>query len=282
VPFRNTGEVRFYVHDSFLRHLGVTNVTTTRHTGVSAAPYDTLNLGRRTDDDPVNVDANRARLGLLTSQAPDVLTFGGQVHGDRVAVVGGGDAGRRFEATDALVTDVPETPIVILVADCVAVSLYDPIKKAVGLAHAGWRGTASGIASKTVSAMMDAFGSDPTDLIAVIGPSIGPCCYEVGPEAIDRFYAEQPLVADHVLTPVDFASAGSFERGVNEGRMMLDLWRANVLQLVTAGVFEANVDVAGVCTSCTTHEFFSHRAEGGRTGRAGALMMLHEKTKRSY
>jgi len=282
VPYRTTGDIRFYIHDSFLRHVGVTNVTTTRHTGVSPAPYDTLNLGAGTDDAPDNVKANRARLSLLTSHGADVLTMGAQVHGDTVAVVEEADAGRRFEATDALVTDVAEVPLVILVADCVAVALYDPIKKAVGLAHAGWRGTVAGIAPKAVTAMMNAFGTDPADLVASISPSIGPCCYEVGAEVVDRFYAEQPLVADHVLTQADFASAGSFDGGVNEGRRMLNLWRANVLQLVSAGVFEANIDVAGVCTSCNTREFFSHRAENGRTGRAGALLMLHEKTKRSY
>ncbi|HER20405.1 MAG TPA: laccase domain-containing protein, partial [Chromatiales bacterium] len=170
----------------------------------------------------------------------------------------------------------------ILVADCVPVSLYDPIKRVIGLAHAGWRGTAAGVAAKTVGRMMEEFDTDPTDLVAGIGPSIGPCCYEVGPEVADEFHARQPLVADHVLLTGEAASAGEFDHSVNEDRYHLDLWRANTLELVTAGVFEANIGVAGICTACNTGDFFSHRAEGGRTGRGGALMMLHERTKRSY
>lgn len=273
MSFKALEDLRFHVHDSFLRHVNVTCVTTTRHTGSSPPPYASLNLGGSTGDDPSNIAANRARLSLLTSSDADALTFGQQVHGDRVQVVERGDVGRRFEATDALVTELPEVPLVILVADCVAVVLYDPIQRAVGIAHAGWRGTAAGISSKTVERMVEEFDTDPTDLIAGVSPSIGPCCYEVGPETIDRFHADQPLIAHHVLSPTESSRSG---------HMMLNLWRANVLQLVTAGVFEANVDVAGICSSCHTEDFYSHRAEGGRTGRAAGLVMLHERTKRSY
>jgi YfiH family protein len=282
MPFKTVEDTRVYVYDSFARHVNVTNVSTTRHGGVSLSPYDSLNLGRGTNDDDAKVDANRARLSLLTSHDDSVLVTGVQVHAADVAVVTVADAGRRFEATDALVTDVPEVPLMILVADCAAVSFYDPIKKVVGIAHAGWRGTVAGVAVRTVGMMMDEFNTDPTDLIVGIGPSIGPCCYEVGADVVDRFYAEQPLVADHVLSSPDFASAGSFEGAVNEGRKMLNLWRANTLQLVTTGVFEANITSANICTACNTDDFFSHRAESGLTGRFGGLIMLHEKTKRSY
>ena len=282
MPLKSVENIRIHVQDSFARHVSVTNVSTTRHGGVSSPPYDSLNLGRNTDDDDTNVDANRARLSLLTSHDDDVLVTGAQVHAADVGVVAAADAGRRYEATDALITDVPEIPLMILVADCAAVTLYDPIKKAVGIAHAGWRGTVAGVAARTVNKLMDEFDTDPTDLIAGIGPSIGPCCYDVGADVVERFYAEQPLVADHVLSTPDFASAGSFTGALNEGGKRLNLWRANILQLVTAGVFEANIATAGICTSCNTNDFFSHRAEGGRTGRFGALIMLHEKTKRSY
>jgi YfiH family protein len=278
MAFRTVEDLRFYVPDTFLRHVNVTNLCTTRHAGASPPPYASLNLGGRTGDDPANVRANRGRLSLLTSHGADALTFGQQVHGDRVQVVELGEAGRKFEATDALVTDLAEVPLVILVADCAAVTLYDPIHGAVGIAHAGWRGTAAGIAAKTVEKMMDVFDTDPTDLITGVGPSIGPCCYEVGQDVIDRFHAEQPLIANHVLTP-----AGSSPRPASDGEhMMLNLWRANVLQLVSAGVFEANVEVAGLCSSCHTEDFYSHRAESGSTGRSGAMIMMHERTKRSY
>jgi YfiH family protein len=282
MPFRTIADVRCFMFDAFARHVEVTNVVTSRHRGVSPPPYHSLNLGVSTGDDRLNVDANRARLAPLTSSEPDALVLCGQVHSNHVAVVGFGDAGRRFDATDAVVTNVPDLPLVILVADCVPVSLYDPIKRVIGLAHAGWRGTVAGVAARTVERMMNEFDTDPTDLVAGIGPSIGPCCYEVGPEVADEFHARQPLVANHVLLAGEVASAGEFDASVNEDRYRLDLWRANTLQLVTAGVFEANIGVAGICTACNTADFFSHRAEGGCTGRGGALMMLHERTKRSY
>lgn len=274
MPFKTVADIRCHVFTSFAQHVGVTNVATTRHTGVSPAPYASLNLGASTGDNAENVAANRERLSPLTSHGAGSLVMGQQVHGVNVEVVTVRDAGRRFEATDALVTDAGETPLLVLVADCAAVSLYDPIKKAIGIAHAGWRGTAAGIASRAVGVMTRAFGTDPTDIIASISPSIGPCCYEVGPDVVDRFHAEQPLVADHALAPAKPTSPAD--------RRMLNLWRANTLQLVTAGVFEANIEAANICTSCHTDDFYSHRAEGGRTGRCGSLLMLHDKTKRSY
>lgn len=282
MPFKTVNNVRFYTFDSFASHLGVTNVTTTRHAGVSPPPFDSLNLGLSTEDDPDNVAANRARLAALTSLGAGAPIYAGQVHADGVARVGAGDFGKRVDSTDALITGEADVPLMIVVADCVPVSLYDPIKKAVGLAHAGWRGTAAGVVTKTVERMMDEFGTDPTDLVAGIGPSIGPCCYEVGPDVVDAFYSRQPLIADHVLADPDTASAGSFAGGLNEDRKMLDLWRAAALQLVTAGVFEANIDQSNRCTACNPGDFYSYRAGGGQTGRFAALMMLHEKTKRSY
>jgi YfiH family protein len=180
MPFKTIRGLRVHAYDSFARHVNVTNASTTRHGGVSPAPYDSLNLGGSTEDAPENVDANRAKLSLLTSHDLESVAWAGQVHGNTVAIVDAGDAGRRFESTDALVTNAVEVSIVILTADCAAVSLYDPIKRAIGLVHAGWRGTVAGVASHAIERMMNTFGTDPTDLIAGIGPSIGPCCYEVG------------------------------------------------------------------------------------------------------
>lgn len=274
MPYKTTADLKCFVFDSFARHVSVTNVSTTRHTGASSAPYASFNLGLSTGDDPDNVRENREKLSVLTSHGRQALVTGGQVHGDNIATVTAVDAGRRFDGTDALITGEAEVALLILTADCAAVSLYDPIKRVIGLAHAGWRGTAAGVAAKTVEQMMRVFGTDPTDIIAGVSPSIGPCCYEVGSDVIDRFYAEQPLFADHVLTK---PSADS-----GDGHRMLNLWRANTLQLVTAGVFEANIEAASVCTACNTGDYYSHRAEGARTGRNGALLMLHEKTKRSY
>jgi YfiH family protein len=196
--------------------------------------------------------------------------------------VAAADRGRAFDDTDALVTSTPDTPLVILTADCAAVLLWDPARNAVGIAHAGWRGTVARVVAATVARMRASFGSNPRDLLAAIGPSIGPCCYEVGAEVIDAVVAAFPGDAGELLQHPDMASAGSFRASVNEDRRHFDLWRANERVLVEAGVAEANIEVAGLCTSCRTDLFYSHRAERGNTGRFGAMVTIHRATSRIF
>ncbi len=143
-------------------------------------------------------------------------------------------------------------------ADCVPLLLYDPVAKAVGLAHAGWRGTMENITSSTIEAMKTNFGSRPADIKVVIGPSIGPCCYEVGQdvrEAANKAFSK----------PAPFFS-------VLNGKMSFDIWQANAHQAYQAGVKQ--VVISQVCTACRTNAFFSHRAENGRTGRFGVFLGL--------
>ncbi|HEU4365377.1 MAG TPA: peptidoglycan editing factor PgeF, partial [Candidatus Krumholzibacteria bacterium] len=180
------------------------------------------------------------------------------------------------------VTNVPDTPLVTLTADCAAVVLFDPAHEAIGIAHAGWRGAVSRVAAATVARMREAFGSLPGELIAAIGPSIGPCCYEVGPEVIDAVSAAFPGDARELLQEPDMASAGSFRASVNEDRKHFDLWRANELVLMEAGVPDEQIELSDLCTSCRTDLFYSHRAERGNTGRFGALVTLHTRTARIY
>jgi YfiH family protein len=275
------GSLQFFTYDALSEHDRISCVITTRVGGLSTAPFEALNLGLRCGDDPDVVIDNRAQLSLLTGALPDLLTFGRQVHGRHVAVVtgeliGGGacELDSAIPDTDAMVTDIPDVPLVVLIADCVAVSLYDPVKHAIGLAHAGWRGTAAGIVSATVEKMKEAFGSNPEDLLAGIGPSIGPCCYEVGSEVAARFRESYPDTCDRALS--ESHSAGG------DTRTHLDLWTANRLQLTGAGVRDDRVEIAQVCTSCHTDLFYSHRAERGRTGRFASLIMLHDRTHRAY
>jgi YfiH family protein len=144
-------------------------------------------------------------------------------------------------------------------ADCVPILFYDPVRGAVGLAHAGWRGTVACIARATVRRMVEAFGCRPADIRAGIGASIGPCCYEVGDEVVEAARAAFPN-ARHLL------------RRQDGGRWHFDLWAANCHQLALEGVKE--IEVSGFCTACRTNEWFSHRAEEGRTGRLGAVIGL--------
>jgi hypothetical protein len=163
----------------------------------------------------------------------------------------------------------------------VGIGLCDPVRGVVGVAHAGWRGTLADIVSRTVGVMSERFGTEPTDVRAAVGPSIGPCCYQVGPEVSDAFSADHPDIAPEIISPPDLASAGSFE-GVNEDRSMLDLWTANRLMLERAGVPPDRIEVSGACTACNTDRFFSHRAQRGRTGRFAALVQRHGRTRRAW
>jgi YfiH family protein len=273
---RSIHGVRILSFESLGAHSGVDAVVTTRHGGESTGPFATLNLGLRTGDDAEIVRRNRARAASVVGAAPAWLTFGRQVHGARVAVVGNAERGAAFDDTDALVTNASLVPLVILTADCAAIFYFDPAHRAVGIAHAGWRGTVSRIAARTVDAMRVAFGTTPSDLTVAIGPSIGPCCYEVGNDVIDAVATAFPEHADELLLEPDMASAGSFRAAVNEDRKHFDLWRANELVLQRAGVRDDRLDVSRLCTACRTDLFYSHRAEKGNTGRFGGIVMLHE------
>lgn len=217
---------------------------TCRAGGASAAPFDTLNLGDLVGDDPAAVAENWRRLEAATG-----LGFARvrQVHGARV-VAAEGPTGPREEA-DAVVSTRPGVAACVAVADCVPVLLAAPRGRAVAAVHAGWRGTVARAAAEGARALAAAAGVSPAALRAVIGPSIGPCCYQVSDDLAARFAA-------------DFG-APVVRRG--EGGPRLDLWAANLAALRDAGVME--VELLGRCTACEPGRFFSHRRDAGRTGR---------------
>lgn len=270
---RDRDGVRYFTFEVFDAHPRLNAIVTTRHGGVSTGPYASLNLGGKTGDEPDNVRENRKRAAGVIGKDSRNLVFAKQVHGSNIARVEGAFEGA-FDDTDGLTTDALQTPLVILTADCAAVFLFDPVKHAIGIAHAGWRGTVAGIASTMVQRMGREYGSAPDHLLAGIGPSIGPCCYEVGEEVIITVETNLPDYTEEVLVEPDMASAGSFRAAVNEDHRHFDLWRANELMLVDAGVPENNIEIARLCTACRTDLFYSHRAEKGVTGRFGGILML--------
>ncbi len=243
---------------------------TTRRGGVSRGHLAQCNLGLAVGDDPEAVLANR-RLALDGVGLPLASVVAAeQVHGDRVARVGRGEAGRGATAretaipgVDALITDEAGLTLMIGCADCVPVYLLAPERPAIGLAHAGWRGTVGRIAAKTVRAMTEAFGSRPEAMLAAVGPSIGPCCYEVDEPVAGPVRRAFGQAADGLLIPQD-----------RPDRWRLDLWEANRLTLLGAGLRPENIGVAGLCTACHQDRFFSHRASDGRAGRMAALLAL--------
>jgi polyphenol oxidase len=231
----------------------------TRLGGVSRSPFDTLNLGRSVGDSEEAVEENYTRICRALGIARDSLVTGYQTHSDNIAVVGSGDVGRLFPSTDALITDCAEVSLVLRFADCVPLLFFDPTHRVIGLAHAGWKGTVDGIGAKVVRLLQERFGSRPSELIACIGPSIGPCCYEVGSDVTELVRDAFPAAED-LLVPQSNQS------------VHFDLWAANRLQLQESGL--TRVEEARVCTACHCDEFFSHRGNHHTTGRFGVFMSL--------
>jgi len=237
---------------------GLMHAVLTRIGGVSKGPYATLNLGHTVGDALAAVEENHRRALSTLGLEPGRVVSPHQVHGARVGVVGRAHLGTVQPATDALVTTVPDVPLLMRFGDCTPVLLFDPVQRAVGIAHAGWRSVVAGVVGATMRTMTERLGCDPANLWAGIGPTIGPCCYEVGPEVAAAVEATCPPGADVV-------------RSTN-GRSHLNLPAVVQAQLCAAGVEQ--IEDAGLCTSCHVKEFFSHRAEHRRTGRFGVVMEL--------
>lgn len=258
----------------------------TRLGGVSSGPYASLNLGGRSvADDPACVRENRLRFARALGIDARRQVVPRQVHGAGVLAVPAGlpeeraphsapdgeparephrepDMVWRLDGEgDALVTAEPGPVLTVTVADCAPVYLLDPVRRAVGLAHAGWRGTVAGAAPAALAEMARLFGTRPRDCLAVIGPCIGPCCYEVDDMVIRPLAARTPRWREAVRE-----RAG--------GRWALDLKAANAAILAEAGVPERNIFRSAYCTACRRDLFYSHRGEGGVTGRMAAVIAL--------
>jgi hypothetical protein len=251
------GSVPYYTFAAFARRPEIAHAVFTRLGGVSRHPYRSLNVGHSVGDDPRAVEENhRLVLEALQVNGAEVVTAR-QVHSNHVACVTSRDRGRVLPDTDALMADDPGVTLLLRFADCLPIFLYDPQRGVIGLGHAGWRGTAAMIASRMVSTMVDSYGSNPANMIAALGPAIGPCCYIVGDEVVGAISSTMPDRRGAI-------------RPCGDGHFSLDLWEANRQQLMDCGIRE--VETGRLCTACHANEFFSHRAEGGNTGRFAALL----------
>lgn len=242
-----------------LRAAGIPHAFTTRQGGSSQGPFASLNLGRGVNDDPETVAANRRAvlraLGLSSTQHVEA----DQVHGAVVAVVGAADAGRSIAGADGLATADPGLALAIHAADCVPLLLADPKRRVVAALHAGWKGTAAGIAVEGVRLLADRFKSNPEDLLVAIGPSIGPCHYEVDEPVMQRMrrWAWWPEVA----------AANGREH------WQLDLRAACRKQLLDAGVSPGRIQVLDLCTYDHPDLFYSYRRDR-LTGRMAAIVAV--------
>jgi YfiH family protein len=258
MPFRSNGEIRYFQFEQL--GPGLTHAFFTRRGGVSPDPWAALNLGSTVGDELPRVRENRRiALGSLERDQFSVYDVW-QVHGVEVAIA---EYPRPLEAphmkADVILTDKPGITLMMRFADCVPIMLHDPVRRVAGIAHAGWMGTVRGTVRFAVEAMHKKFGSRPEDIQAGIGPSIGPDHYEIGPEVVAR--VERTFHND----------SSSLLSG-NAGSVKFNLWAANRLLLENAGV--RHIEIAELCTACHTEDWYSHRAEKGRTGRFGAIIAL--------
>lgn len=249
----------------YIRHM-----FTTREGGVSKDIYESLNLSFTRGDDETAVLENYRRVAQALGTSIDHIVTSDQTHTTNVRPVGKEDLGkgitrpRDYKDVDGMITDQPGVLLATFYADCVPLYFVDPVHKAIGLSHSGWRGTVGRMGQATVEAMERSFGSQPKDLLCAIGPSICQDCYEVSRDVAEAFIFAFPTHEKEIL------QAGAI------GKYQLDLWKANEIVLTEAGVLKEHIDLAGLCTCCNSSILFSHRASKGKRGNLGAFLMLTE------
>lgn len=261
MAFHEHEQLRYYSFD-ILADSSIDQGIFTRKGGVSPSPWNSLNTGGMNGDARENVIENRKRIFSTFDRKVESIFDVWQVHGTNVMTA---NEARPLDAVhqkaDAILTDRANLTLFMRFGDCVPIFFYDPMKRVVGISHAGWQGTAKKIVQATVKTMQQKYNSRPADILAGIGPSI--CCehYEFGGPALE-------LVQK------------SFKNEINEvlrdqnGKIHFDLWRANYLLLIQAGLKHEHIQISGICTAENTEDWYSHRAEQGNTGRFGALLGL--------
>lgn len=260
MPFQNSGGIRYFQFDIF--EGGLLHAAFTRQGGVSPAPWESLNLGGTVGDDKQRVYENRRRALAALGRDPEAVYDVWQVHSAHVVVADSPrPAGTPPVQADAILTTRPGLTLLMRFADCVPILLHDPVRGAAGIVHAGWLGTVRAAARAAVETMQGTFGSRPADVLAAIGPSIGPDHYEVGADVIHAVRTSFGADAPGLLLTRD-------------GRTYFDLWAANRLLLEGTGV--KHIEFSGLCTACRVDDWYSHRAEKGRTGRFGVMIALSD------
>lgn len=256
---RETAGLRYFQFVSLLSE-NITQAIFSRQGGVSPVPWKSLNLGSTVGDDLVRVTENKNKLLAAIGYFPDQLAQIHQVHSTHVEVVNKPTDGNSVLVQgDAMISNTPGLLMIMRFADCVPILFYDPVKNSAGIAHAGWKGTVQEVVIAAVNEMKKQFGTDPSDLITGIGPSIGPDHYEIGRDVIEEIKRTFPNNWDQILiTGYD---------GVK-----LDLWEANRISLKKAGV--KHIEMAEICTASNVKDWYSHRAENGKTGRFAAVIGL--------
>lgn len=261
MPFHQSGSIKYFTFDKLADPL-LTHAIFTRQGGVSPAPWDSLNVGGYIGDELENTYLNRVRSFETLGRDPVSVYDVWQVHSaDVICTTAPRPKDVVHKKADAILTDNPNITLFMRFADCVPILFFDPVRKVVGVAHAGWQGTVKHIVTATVKKMISVYGCCPADIRAGIGPSIAAHHYEVGTEVVQQVRESFGSDAEGLLLS-------------QNGVVHLDLWEANRLLLVQAGLNE--IEISGLCTACHPEDWFSHRGERGKTGRFGALVALNQ------
>ena len=246
----------------------------TRLGGTSKGIWKSMNLGFGRGDQRENVEENFKRIAQAIGFRYENMVTSNQTHTTNVRKITEEDRGngivreRKFHDVDGMVTNVPGVVLTTFYADCVPLYFVDPVRKAVGLSHSGWRGTVSKIGKVTVELMEEQYGSNPSDILAAVGPSICQECYEVSEDVIEQFklhYKEEFW--------------GELFYRKENGRYQLNLWRANELVFLEAGIKQEHIAVTNLCTHCNSEILYSHRTAGDKRGNLCAFLALREKTE---
>lgn len=262
---RERGGVPYLFYPLFENTGIVNHGFSTRLGGVSEGCFRSMNISTTRGDDPEHVARNCELIAQAIGVRPESFTYTHQTHTTNVAVVKAEDKGKRFMETDGLVTNVPGICLVTFYADCVPLYFVDPVKRAIGLSHSGWRGTVEKMGCVTVEKMCAEYGSRPEDILAAIGPSICQDCYEVSEDVIERFRKE---------FREDLWERLFYKR--KNGKYQLNLWEANRQVFLEAGIRGEHIAVTNVCTHCNPDILFSHRKTGGERGNLSAFLALKE------
>ncbi len=275
LQIRRSGEIEYLVFPGLEKDGAAKHLVSTRLGGVSKGIFATMNYNYKRGDDPAAVDENYRRTARLFGKTSDAFVCSDQTHTTNVRAVTAADAGKGvtrpkdYADVDGLVTDVPGLILCTSYADCVPLLFVDPIKRVVGCSHSGWRGTAAQMGRVTVEKMREVYGCEPDDILAAVGPSICRNCYEVGKEVADIF---QGLFSRKPYTDIRI---DEIVRDDHNGKYHLDLWRANEVILMAAGIRREHLFVTDLCTCCNPDYLFSHRASQGRRGNICAFIMLN-------
>ena len=241
----------------------------TRLGGVSKGIYESMNLSFTRGDEEEAVFENYRRISEAIGFLPEDIVCSDQTHTTNVRRVGRADRGkgivkaRDYTDVDCLITNAPGIVLATFYADCVPLFFVDPKNRAIGLSHSGWRGTVGKIGKVTVEKMEEEFGCDPADILGAVGPSICQDCYEVSEDVIKKFRENY----DENLWPEIFYQK-------ENGKYQLDLWKANEIVLLDAGVLPEHIEITDICTCCNPDLLFSHRASHGKRGNLGAFLCL--------